>query len=152
MKSERVFPRISYVPKIVSENGQQALAVIIPGSDLRPHFAGLSYVRRGSETLEASEEQFAKLLAQRQSKVRKLLEWESKEVTVFWRAGRNESRVDMFYRLRVEQATLVSVSADWATFRVHFENENDADFTEPISKLVLSWDDGLAQLRVEVSD
>ena len=152
LRMQRVFPRVSYVPKIVSENGQQALAVIIPGSDLRPHFAGLSYVRRGSETLEASEEQFAKLLAQRQSKVRKLLEWESKEVTVFWRAGRNESRVDMFYRLRVEQATLVSVSADWATFRVHFENENDADFTEPISKLVLSWDDGLAQLRVEVSD
>src|SRR6202041_473226 len=46
----RVYPRIAYVPKIIAENGRQALALIIPGSDLRPHFAGLSYVRRGSES------------------------------------------------------------------------------------------------------
>jgi predicted HTH transcriptional regulator len=44
-----IYPRIAYVPKIITENGQQALAVIIPGSELRPHFSGLSYVRRGSE-------------------------------------------------------------------------------------------------------
>ncbi len=52
---EKVYPRIAYVPKIVTDNGRQALAVIIPGSDLRPHFAGLSYVRRGSESIETSE-------------------------------------------------------------------------------------------------
>ena len=40
-------PRVPHVPKIISENGQHALAVIVPGSELRPHFAGLSYVRRG---------------------------------------------------------------------------------------------------------
>src|SRR6266567_995778 len=62
---QKVFPRIAYVPKIISENDQQALAVIIPGSELRPHFAGLSYVRRGSETYEASEQEFEELIAQR---------------------------------------------------------------------------------------
>ncbi len=41
-RMQRVFPRIAYIPKIISRNGQQALAVIIPGSELRPHFAGLS--------------------------------------------------------------------------------------------------------------
>ena len=48
---EKVYPRIAYVPKIVTDNGRQALAVIIPGSELRQHFAGLSYVRRGSESI-----------------------------------------------------------------------------------------------------
>src|SRR5713101_2674622 len=67
-RMQRVYPRIAYVPKIISENGKQALAVIIPGSELRPHFAGLAYVRRGSESIEASEEQFAELIAQRDSK------------------------------------------------------------------------------------
>jgi predicted HTH transcriptional regulator len=57
---QRVYPRIAYVPKIIAEGERQALAVIIPGSELRPHFAGLSYVRKGSETFEASEEQFAR--------------------------------------------------------------------------------------------
>jgi predicted HTH transcriptional regulator len=44
---QRVYPRIAYVPKIIGDNGRQVLAVVIPGSELRPHFAGLSYVRRG---------------------------------------------------------------------------------------------------------
>ena len=62
-RMQRVYPRVFYVPKIIrGENGLQALAVIIPGSELRPHFAGLSYVRRGSESIEASEEQFAELI------------------------------------------------------------------------------------------
>src|SRR6266700_772092 len=41
-RMQRVYLRIAYIPKIISRNGQQALAVIIPGSELRPHFAGLS--------------------------------------------------------------------------------------------------------------
>jgi predicted HTH transcriptional regulator len=82
LKMRRVYPRISYVRKIVSENGRQALAVIIPGSELRPHFAGLSYVRRGSESIEASEEQFAELIAQRDSKAAHILHWKDKQVTV----------------------------------------------------------------------
>jgi Putative DNA-binding domain len=78
-----VYPRVAYVVKIiVAENGRQALAVIIPGSESRPHFAGLSYVRRGSETFEASEEQFAELIAQRNSKAALILQSKGKNVTV----------------------------------------------------------------------
>jgi Putative DNA-binding domain len=77
-----VYPRVPYVPKILVDNGRQALAVIIPGSEFRPHFAGLSYVRRGSETFEASEEQFAELVAQRNSKAALILESKGKSVTV----------------------------------------------------------------------
>jgi hypothetical protein len=77
-----VYPRVPYVPKIVTENGRQALAVIIPGSESRPHFAGLSYVRRGSETFEASEEQFAELVAHRNSKAALILQSKGKNVTV----------------------------------------------------------------------
>src|SRR6266478_5069428 len=29
---EKVYPRIAYVPKVISDDGKQALAVIIPGS------------------------------------------------------------------------------------------------------------------------
>jgi hypothetical protein len=77
-----VYPRVPYVPKIVTENGRQALAVIIPGSESRPHFAGLSYVRRGSETFEASEDQFAELVAQRNSKAALILQSKGENVTV----------------------------------------------------------------------
>src|SRR5215467_1975593 len=44
---EKVYPRISYVTKIVNDGRLQALAIIIPGSDLRPHFINSSFgIRR----------------------------------------------------------------------------------------------------------
>jgi predicted HTH transcriptional regulator len=97
---QKVYPRIFYVTKTISENGKQALAVIIPGSELRPHFAGLSYVRRGSQSDPASEQQFAELIAQRNSKTARILAWKDKAITVMQHAkqhagiGFNEMRWD----------------------------------------------------------
>jgi hypothetical protein len=73
---------IGRVSKIVAENGRQALAIIIPGSVLRPHFAGLSYVRQGCKSVPASDDQFAELIAQRNSKANRILAWKGKAVTV----------------------------------------------------------------------
>src|SRR5215471_15444612 len=40
-RMKKVCPPIAYTTKVINDNGRQALAVIIPGSDLKPHFAGL---------------------------------------------------------------------------------------------------------------
>lgn len=58
------------------------LAVVIPGSEARPHFAGLSYIRDGAQTKEASETQFERLIAERQSKAREILKWKGKNVSM----------------------------------------------------------------------
>jgi hypothetical protein len=87
---QKVYPRIAYVPKVISVDGRQALAVIIPGSESRPHFAGPAYVRRGPESVDGSEEQFAELIAQRNSKAAFLLRWKGKKVTVLSRIGDDE--------------------------------------------------------------
>jgi hypothetical protein len=89
-RCRRSTPRIAYVPKVISSDRRQALAVIIPGSELRPHFAGPAYVRRGPESVDASEEQFAELIAQRNSKADFLLRWKGKNVTVFTQMGDDE--------------------------------------------------------------
>ncbi len=81
-KMKTVYPRIPCFTKVINENGLQALAVIIPGSDSKPHFAGLSYVRKGSESVEASEEEFTELIALRNDKPREILKWKNKLVTV----------------------------------------------------------------------
>lgn len=62
-------PRVAYLPKIITDGQKQALAVIVPGSILRPHFAGPSYVRMGSETFEASASQMETLIASRTGEV-----------------------------------------------------------------------------------
>jgi hypothetical protein len=77
-----VYPAIHYVSKALVKDGKPFLAVIIPGSDLRPHFTGSSYVRVGSETKKASEAQFNELIAQRHSKVREILKRKGQPVKV----------------------------------------------------------------------
>jgi hypothetical protein len=77
------FPAIyrHIVPLHLSAGGS-CLAVIIPGSPERPHFAGNSYIRVGSETKTASNMQFQDLIAQRSSKTRKILEYKGRMVTL----------------------------------------------------------------------
>ena len=58
------------------------LAVVIPGSATRPHFAGKSYIRDGPQTKEASREQLEALIAERSSKVYELRKWLGKLITV----------------------------------------------------------------------
>lgn len=79
---EHAWPPIYILPKAVSHEGKSCVAVIVPGSSERPHFAGRSYVRVGEQTKDASEQQFAELIAQRSSKARKILDWKDKEIAV----------------------------------------------------------------------
>lgn len=77
-----IYPRAAYFPKLLVDGSCQALAIIVPGSELRPHFSGPAYIRSGSETLEASQAQFDRLIAMRSSKSYVLAQHIGKRVTV----------------------------------------------------------------------
>jgi Putative DNA-binding domain len=79
---KHVYPPIYYTPKGMQDGGREYLAVIVFGSEKRPHFAGRSYIREGSQTKEASEQQFARLIAERQSKVYEIRNWIGKAVSI----------------------------------------------------------------------
>jgi hypothetical protein len=79
---QKTYPRIPCFQKIIEHNERQALAIIILGSEKRPHFSGPSFIRTGSETLEASEQQFNELIAARNSKVSRMLAFKGKVVSV----------------------------------------------------------------------
>ena len=141
---QKVYPRIPYITKVVSQDGKQALAVIIPGSPLRPHFTGLSYVRRGSESVEASEGQFAELISQRNSKAARLLEWKDKQVTVINRTGSGHHVSESY----------------WPTAKVKDCNEfyvtlqSGADTTTPnafpLTRVDINFDYENKRLRLEI--
>jgi hypothetical protein len=79
-KLEAAYPPIYTYPKILEVDGKKVLAVVVPGSPARPHFAGPAYIRDGSKTVKASKEQFDQLIAQRNSKAYRILEWKGKIV------------------------------------------------------------------------
>jgi len=76
------YPAVYYLTKIVNVDRKQVLAVVVPGSADRPHFAGPSYVREGSKSVAASRPQFEELIASRNSKAQEILKWRGKTITV----------------------------------------------------------------------
>lgn len=69
---DKAYPPIYRLCVPVRVDGGGCIAVIIPGSPSRPHFAGKAYVRKGPSTSEASESQFQMLIAERSSKIYEL--------------------------------------------------------------------------------
>ena len=85
-----VYPPVKYLTRVLCEEGQHFLCIVVPGSPDRPHFAGPAYVRVGSETLNASPAQFERLIADRNSKVYKILTCLKKNIQVQTLAGSSE--------------------------------------------------------------
>ena len=83
--SERIakaYPTIYTTTRIVQQENKKFLAVLIPGSSQRPHFAGQSFIRDGAKSVVASEVQFNALIAQRDSKAYEILKWKGRYITV----------------------------------------------------------------------
>jgi hypothetical protein len=81
-KLQSAYPPIYYTTRIVEHEGRRCLAVEVPGSPNKPHYAGPPYLRDGSQTVIAKAEQHESLLALRIGKARALQAWIGKAITV----------------------------------------------------------------------
>jgi hypothetical protein len=66
------WPPIYALARELTHAGRSCVAAIVPGSVERPHFAGRAYVREGTQTKDASMDQFERLIAERSSKVHEI--------------------------------------------------------------------------------
>lgn len=78
----RIYPPIYPQMKVMTKDKREFLAVIVRGSENRPHFAGQAFVRDGMRSVPSSERQFESLIAERNSKVREIRKWLGRGVTV----------------------------------------------------------------------
>ena len=69
---DECYPPIAVDFEVITKDGKSVVAAIVSESAMRPHFAGPAYVRRGSESLNATSEILNDLLASRNSVVRTL--------------------------------------------------------------------------------
>lgn len=76
------YPPIKLSISTIPNEGKEVLAVVIPCSLERPHFAGHSFVRRGSECVSASKEMLDEMIAMRNDKTRRILAWRGKNISV----------------------------------------------------------------------
>jgi schlafen family protein len=68
------FPELPVIPRTLTKDGKEFLAVVVPLSALRPHFARPAFKREGAKTVRASQNEIDEWIAYRNSKVRVLLE------------------------------------------------------------------------------
>jgi hypothetical protein len=144
---EKPYPPIVWRVKPYATNGKICLRVEIEYSGETPHFAGPAWIRRGSESLLASDEIFQKLIALRTSKIRELQKWLGKNITVTW-----IKKDDFREALKSNRHFSTSVLSVLTEFYVTFESaENKDRISEPVGALTLSWDDTKNRLRIFVT-
>ncbi|MDB6033135.1 MAG: putative transcriptional regulator [Verrucomicrobiales bacterium] len=68
------------IPVNVAGEPKEVLGVMVPHSTGRPHFAGTAYIREGSQSLAAPRQVFEELIASRNDKARRILQYKNKPV------------------------------------------------------------------------
>lgn len=74
-KGQSIYPNVYYTTRTIHENEKECLAVIVPESPSRPHFAGPLFIRDGFRTVVANTERHESLLAARTGKTFELQRW-----------------------------------------------------------------------------
>ena len=152
-EADKIYPEIYFKTEVYERNGRQCVRVDIRHNGLSPHFAGAAWVRRGSETIKATESLYQQMVDLRLEKVRFLLQWLGRDITVegiHAAAHAAGVRSSFEWSAGVRVATLQSVNAHWVTFKIY--STPPMEKSEPIEKLLLSWDDKERRLKVLLKD
>ena len=77
-----IYPPVDFFSRAIQVDGKTVVAICVPSSRRKPHFAGPAFVRRGSESVVASVELYEELIASRVDKCRQILAWRGQIITV----------------------------------------------------------------------
>lgn len=136
----KAYPDIYHLHRVLRDAaGNQFVAVIIPGSEQRPHFSGQAYVRIGSDSKPASASQFDSLIAQRQSKAYEILKWRGKQIAVEYRNNPQGHKYTPTY-VTLEDCTQFWLVVTTDSYRTSI----------PLSRVDLSIDETRGCLKLEV--
>jgi hypothetical protein len=138
---EAIYPAIVWRQIRYEKEGKQCIRIEIEYSGDTPHFGDAAWVRRGSESVEATSEQLTILVGLRSGKVRTLSEWEGKLISFsVHMVGGVVPNWGKF------EADLETVTQHYCTFKI----VNGQRRSEPIDWLTISWDHERNRLRVFV--
>ena len=134
------YPPIPVSLEVISVDGKDVVAVIVPHSSTRPHFAGPAYVRVGSESVAASAPQYEELIASRHSLANRLLGLKGGVVTVLALRrplGQVHKPTDPSYR-RQHEARVEACDAHHVRM---FDISTSTNVSEPLSSIRVSFDE-----------
>ncbi len=139
----KVYPPIYPQMKAMKDGGgKEFLAVIVRGSENRPHFAGPSYIRDGTQTREASEQHFTRLIAERNSKAREILKWKGNQITLLFPSAEFNTTVGLRLKGRDENlsAHVLDCNQFCVTLQVMRSEKDSRRAAIPLSQVEISFD------------
>jgi predicted HTH transcriptional regulator len=146
-KIKQAYPPIYYLMKILNVDGKQSLAVIVPGSADRPHFAGPSYVREGSKSVPASIKQFDTLLALRSSKPYEILKWKGRTISVRYTQPATTTVGGIRLSFGASPEALLGDCNQFYVTLVY----GDIHESTPLKRVEISFDNRNDRLKLEIS-
>lgn len=145
------YPSITHQSQVLSVDGKDILAIIIPHSTNRPHFTGPVYIRRGSESVIATEDAFEELIASRSSKCWEIMKWKNKLVTVIARGKElgstkylGDSRYHASHECRIEECNTHYIKFYDIATRRHM--------SEPLENVRITYDEAKNRLKLVVQN
>jgi len=133
------YPPILFSSEVISAEDKDILAVVIPASANKPHFAGPSYVRVGSQSRVASREQLDELIFSRIDPCRMLLALRNQPVTVHaigYKLGDLRPLADSHYRER-HDCHVTGCNAQSVSLHSIISGRN---FSEPLAWVTITHD------------
>jgi hypothetical protein len=140
---ERLMPAYPYIiryHRVFRIGDKRRLAVIIPGSEQRPHFTQRPHLRKGAQSAEATDDECEMLLAYRNSKAAWVLRWKGKQITVSDSPNPSvgQGRTQTIY--------------DCNQFFVTLQSASSAKYAVPLNRVEISHDYGQDRLQLNIPD
>jgi hypothetical protein len=151
-EAEKIYPEIYYRTEVYEREGKQCVRVDIRHNGLAPHFAGAAWVRKGSQTVRATEDLYQQMVSLRNDKARVMTQWLDKAVTVSYplQEGASSPLKAHHRHVFIELSTLIYVGNHWITVSIPLGDGKRLERSEPIEYLLLSWDDVRKRLNIIV--
>lgn len=155
---DKIYPSILWSSTVYEIENKSCIRVEIEYSGETPHFGGQSWIRKGSETIKASDEMFQKLIELRLHFIREISKWYNKEVTIHGDPatvpgpkiegfiGNVERRFAHRWEWE-EEAKIIFINKYWITFE---KKTNGEKISEPLNKLTLAYDNENDRLKIIV--
>jgi hypothetical protein len=142
--ADECYPPIrSYESHAFTVDDKTVVAVVISASDERPHFTGPAYVRIGSESVNASAEQFDKLIASRNDKAGAILRMGDVPITVEAIGRRLDSPMPAPGARYQSKARIEDCDAHRVRLTVSADGMPGWAISEPLDRVTISHDERL---------
>ncbi len=143
LSEKECYPPIKCQIYVLDAECGSVVAVVVEASPKRPHFSGPAYVRRGSQSVVASEQVYNDLIASRNTKAGAILRAKGKQVTF------SQVDVDRYGREAVRYSIECSVEGCDAHVVDLKDTGSGRYFSMPLEKIRVNKDQKLRRMMIE---